>query len=163
MMNPFDWNYLTQVPKSLEAYGPLAIAYVVLFALGLIGALLLGRALDRRFRDHALHRRLARQATRIAAWVFAAGLVFFGFRALELPFLGMRLWLYLCVLAVAVMVVLGAWYWRVRYPAELARYQQEQTRRQYLRPGAPPRARGEGQRARGQRSGAKGQGSRTRR
>jgi protein-S-isoprenylcysteine O-methyltransferase Ste14 len=141
MTNPFDWAYLTKVPKNLEAFGPLAIAYVVIFGLGLIAALALGRWLDRRFRDHALHRRLAQRATQIAAWIFGVGLTFFAFRALELPFLGMRLWLYLSALALLVAIGLAIWYWFARYPAQLARYEQEQAKRQYLRPGAPSRQR----------------------
>jgi hypothetical protein len=141
MTNPFDWEYLTKVPKALEAYGPFAIAYVAVFGLGLVAALLLGRWFDRRFREHALHRRLARRATQIAAWIFGVGLTFFAFRALELPFLGMRLWLYLSVLAVLAAIGLGIWYWLARYPAELARYEQEQARQQYLRAGPAPRQR----------------------
>jgi hypothetical protein len=139
LTNPFTWDYLTRVPKGYEAYGPLAIAYLVIFGAGFIGALVLGRVLDRRFREHDLHRRLAQRGTQIAAWVFGVGLAFFGFRALELPFLGMRLWLYLSALAVLVMAGFGVWYWLARYPAEKARYEQEAARRQYLRAGADGR------------------------
>ena len=57
MTNPFDWSYLTRVPKGLEAYGPFAIAFVAIFAVGLIASLVVGRWLTRHFRDHALHRR----------------------------------------------------------------------------------------------------------
>lgn len=142
MENPFAWEYITTVPKGMAAYGPFALAYLAVFALGLGASILLGRALARRFRDHALHRRLAERAMQIAGWICGAGLLFFGFRALELPLLGMRLWLYLSVLALLVAAGLGLWYWWARYPAELGRYRQEQARRQYLRAGAAaPRAR----------------------
>jgi hypothetical protein len=124
---------LTQVPKGYVAYGPLAITYLIVFSVGLVGALVLARVLDRRFRDHGLHRRLAQRGTQIAAWVFGIGLTFFAFRALELPFLGMRLWLYLSVLSVLVAIGLGLWYWLARYPAEKARYNQSVARRQYLK------------------------------
>ena len=141
MTNPFDWSYLTQVPKSYEAYGPFAIAFLAIFGLGLVAALLLPRWLDRRFRDHALHRRLAQWASHIAAWIFGVGLTCFAFRALELPLLGMRLWLYLSALAVLVALGLAIGYGLIRYPAERDRYRQEETRRQYLRAGSPPRQR----------------------
>jgi hypothetical protein len=144
MTNPFDWGYLTTVPKGRElsaVFGPFAIAYLIVFALGLVAALLLGRWLDRRFRDHALHRRLAQRATQIAAWLSGVGLAFFAFRALELPFLGMRLWLYLSALAMLVALGLAVWYGFARYPAALARYREEEARRQYLRPGSLPRQR----------------------
>ena len=134
MTNPFDWEYLTRVPKGEEAYGPFALAYVGVFVLGLGISILLDRVLRRRLRHHALHQRLAERATQITGWVFAAGLIFFGLRALEVPLLGMRLWLYLSVLAVLVTAALGLWYWRMRYPEQLRRYEQEQARRQYLKP-----------------------------
>ncbi|MCC6627689.1 MAG: hypothetical protein IT340_09840 [Chloroflexi bacterium] len=133
LTNPLTWDYLTRVPKGYEAYGPLAIAFLVLFGVGFVGALVLSRVLDRRFREHDLHRRLAQRATQIAAWVFGVGLTCFGFRALELPLLGMRLWLYLSALAVLVMIGLGVWYRLARYPAEKARYDQAAERQQYLR------------------------------
>lgn len=144
MTNPFDWGYLTTVPKGRDlgdVFGPFAIAYLIIFALGLVAALALGRWLERRFRDHALHRRLARRATQIATWLAGIGLVFFAFRVLELPFLGMRLWLYLNALAVLVALGLAGWYWFARYPAALARYRDEEARRQYLRPGGLSRQR----------------------
>jgi hypothetical protein len=141
MTNPFDWSYLTRVPKGVEAYGPFAIAFVAIFAVGLVVSLLLGRWLTRHFRDHALHRRLARVGSQIAAWLFGVGLAFFAFRALELPFLGMRLWLYLCALALVVAVALAAWYRWWRYPAARAAYDYGLARSQYLKPAAAPKQR----------------------
>lgn len=134
MTNPFDWSYLTQVPRSWSAYGPFAIAYLVVFATGLIASIGLGRWIERRFRDHALHRRLAARARQIASWLFGVGFTFFVLRALELPFVGMRLWLYLSVLALVVGLGLAVWYWRVVYPAELANFTADQARQRYLRP-----------------------------
>jgi hypothetical protein len=141
LTNPFTWDYLSRVPKGLEAYGPLALAYLVVFVLGLAACVLANRLLGRRFRDHALHLRLTRRATQVATWIFGIGLTFFAFRALELPLLGMRLWLYLSVLALIVAAGLGLWYRLARYPAALARYQQEQARQQYLRPSQPAKVR----------------------
>ena len=36
MDNPFDWDYLKTVPGPNEVFGPLSIAYLVLFIVGLI-------------------------------------------------------------------------------------------------------------------------------
>jgi hypothetical protein len=88
-----------------------------------------------------INRILTRRATQVATWIFGIGLTFFAFRALELPLLGMRLWLYLSVLALIVAAGLGLWYRLARYPAALARYQQEQARQQYLRPSQPAKVR----------------------
>ena len=133
MTNPFDWGYLTRVPTGYEAYGPFALTLVIVLVAGLVVSLLAGRIAARVFREHSLHRRLATRAGEIAGWIFGATLLFFGFRALELGFLGMRLWLYLGVLAGVAAVGWAIWYWRTRYPAQLARYQQEQERQRYLR------------------------------
>jgi hypothetical protein len=139
--NPFDWSYLTRVPKGLEAYGPFAIAFVAVFAIGLIASLVVGRWLTRHYRDHALHRRLTRVASQVAAWIFGIGLTFFALRALEVPLLGMRLWLWLCVVALAIALVLAVVYRLWRYPAALAAYEHEQTRAQYLRSVPVPKQR----------------------
>ena len=141
MTNPIDWTYLTRVPKGIEAYGPFAIAFVAVFAIGLIASLVLGRWLTRHFRDHALHRRMTRVASQVAAWIFGVGLTFFALRALEMPLLGMRLWLWLCVLALVIALGLAVAYRLLRYPAALAAYEHELARAQYLKSAPAPRQR----------------------
>ena len=141
MRNPFDWEYLTRVPRAWEAYGPLALTYLGVFTVGLILSLALRRWLARRYRDHALHRNLARRGAELAAWVFGIGLALFIPRALELPFLGMRLWLYLGALLPIGLLVAFIWHWRARYPAELEEYERERERQRYLRPSQPVRTR----------------------
>jgi hypothetical protein len=140
MNNPFNWEYLTRVPKAEEAYGPFAIAFVIVFVVGLATTLVAGRILSRSFKDHALNRRLAARGSQIMAWVFGVGLLFFALRALEIPLLGMRLWLYLSALAVLVAIALGIWYMQARYPAALRAHEEQEQRQQYLRTGTRRRA-----------------------
>lgn len=128
----FDPRKLTQVPYEDEIFGPLAIAYLIVFTAGFVASLWLTLRLPAGIKAHSLHRRLSQRFASYFAWVFGVGLVFFGFRALGVPqVLAMRLWLYVAAIAVLGLVAYAFYYWRARYPAELEDYNARQLKRQY--------------------------------
>ncbi len=104
-------GYLTDVPGANDTVGPFSFIYLVFFAVGfLVSCYYYYRPwqppVGRLFR-----RKSVRKATTIAMWVFGAGLFFLGVRLLQVnPFgFGMRLWMYLCFLAAAIMLAVFAW------------------------------------------------------
>jgi hypothetical protein len=134
--NPLSWDFLTEVPLRDQIWGPLAIAYVIFFALGLIVTVVINNRSRDIFPDHRLHRETLHKITYRAMWGWITGLAFFLFRLMGLNFLGWRLWEYVCVLGVFVSMGYTYWWLRVRYPARVERFVKEQRRRAYLRPGS---------------------------
>jgi hypothetical protein len=131
----FDWTRMTSIPFEDEVLGPLATVYLVLFALGFLAAGACYWRPPRQLAGNGLNRRLTRRFAMLFLWVFGVGLVFFGFRAMGLPFLGIRLWLYVMVLALLAAVGYVVYYLRARYPAERAAYEAQQLKRRYQQAG----------------------------
>ena len=73
MTNPFNWAYLTQVPKNMAAYGPFGIAFLAVCVLGLVASIVLSRWLTRRCRPHALPPRLTDRPFQTAARLSGVG------------------------------------------------------------------------------------------
>ena len=95
------WQALTTPVGTDSALSRLAVLYLLLFALGFAGSVLVAN--DRLVREGAgpATREAIRRAAAWGVGVFGAGLFFFGVRVLQInPFgFGMPLWLVLCALA----------------------------------------------------------------
>ncbi|MGI8642782.1 MAG: hypothetical protein ACR2LS_01515, partial [Thermomicrobiales bacterium] len=101
----------------------------------------------RRYINHGLKRRLIQRIGSIAMIIFGIGLFFFAIRMLQInPFtFGMRIWLWLSLLALVGFVAAIAYYLKITYPQELESYEVRKVRSQYLNPralGATRRHRG---------------------
>lgn len=136
MRNPFSWDYLTNVPARDQIWGPLAIAYLAFFVLGLLATVLIDNRTRQIFPDNRLHRETLHKITYRAMWGWATGLVFFGCRVLGLNFLGWRLWEYACFAAALGVMGYTVWWLRAKYPARVDKFRREQRRKAYLRPGS---------------------------
>jgi hypothetical protein len=134
--NPLSWDYLTDVPIRDLIWGPLAIAFLVFFGLGLIVTVIINNRTRDIFPDHRLHRETLHKITYRAMWGWITGLAFFLFRLMGLNFLGWRLWEYVCVLGALAGIGYTFWWLRTKYPARVERFTKEQRRRAYLRPGS---------------------------
>jgi hypothetical protein len=138
MDNPFSWDYLTTVPGTDEVFGPFAIFFLLLFGLGFMLSVFLYNDGAKRYINHSLKRRMIRRGAGLTTIVFATGLFFFGIRILQInPFnFGMRIWLWLCLLAALLILGFFAYYLRTAYPSELRRYEDHRRKQQYLRAAA---------------------------
>lgn len=134
--NPLSWDYLTNVPARDQIFGPLAIFYLAFFALGLLVTVVANNQAGRFFGDHRLHRETMQKITYRAMWGWITGLIFFGCRVLGLNFLGWRLWEYVCMVTVLGCIGFTVWWLRVKYPPRVEKFEKEQRRRAYLRPGS---------------------------
>ena len=138
MTNPFTWDYMTTVPGTNEVFGPLAVVFLIVFSLGFVVSVFLYNDGAKRYTDHPIKRRAVRRGSGIAMIVFGAGLFFFGIRVLQInPFtFGMRLWLWLSLLALLVMAAYFVYYARAKYPGQLRAYEERRRKQQYLKPTA---------------------------
>jgi uncharacterized membrane protein len=136
MDNPFSWDYLTTVPETTEVFGPFAIIYLIIFGFGFLASIYIYNDGARRYGTNAVQRRAMQRGSAIAMAVFGAGLFFFGMRILQInPFgFGMRIWLWISLLAVVVMVGYFAYYFRTAYQEQLKAWQERQVKQQYMRP-----------------------------
>jgi hypothetical protein len=135
MDNPFDWDYLKTVPGPNEVFGPLSIAYLVLFIVGLIVSIVVYNGwAKKRFPDPVFHR-LARKWAGIAIVIFGLGLFFFLMRWLQInPFgFARRYWLWLTLLSLVVLVGYAIWDYKTHYPALTAQYDEQQRRKSFSR------------------------------
>lgn len=126
-----DPQYMLQPPYQDEIVGPASLIFLGIFAVGFIVATFLYLRPPARVRAHGLRLRLSQRIANALMWTFGIGLVFFGFRALGLPFLGWRLWTYVTALALVVVVGYILYYLRTSYPKELAGYEAQQLKRYY--------------------------------
>lgn len=103
MDNPFSWDYLSTVPGENEVFGAFAIGFLFLFGAGFIIAFVAYAGWADRFVKNGALRHISRKYAGWALSLFAVGLFFFLIRILQInPFtFGRRIWLYLCLLALA--------------------------------------------------------------
>jgi hypothetical protein len=135
MDNPFSWDYMKTVPGPDEVFGPFSIAYLILFIVGFVGAIVVYNGWTKQwFHDAVLHR-MARKWAGIAFVIFGLGLFFFLIRWLQInPFgFARRYWLWLTLLALVVLVGYAIWDYRAHYPALKAQYDEQQRRRSFSR------------------------------
>jgi hypothetical protein len=144
MENPFSWDYLT-APLSETHFGPLSVAFAVFFTLVFVGSIV-----------NPLLRNAIHSGSQILIWITAAGLFFYAFRLMRVPFLNlyMRIWIYLAFLLLVLAVVYFVYYMRKVYPIKLAAYQKRRERRRYTAP-AQSAARSRGRKTRPRRTAAK--------
>jgi hypothetical protein len=143
MDNPFSWDYLTTVPGPNEVFGPFAIAFLVLFIAGFaLSIVVYNNWAKRWFSDPVLHR-MAKRWAGIGLIVFGLGLFFFLIRWLQInPFdLGMRIWLWLSLLAAVTLAIYAFYDYRAHYAAARAAYEELVRRRMFAQPASKTKAR----------------------
>jgi hypothetical protein len=86
-------------------------------------------------RANSVWYRAANRWGQVGLWISGIGLLFLLFRAISLDFFNLRFWLYLWALVTVVAAVWFVYWYRTKYPAEMARYMKAQRARQYM-PGA---------------------------
>lgn len=110
------------------------VVLVALFAVVFVGSALAYGFRRRLFPGHSLHVRLAARFSTIGVVIGAAGLLLLAARYAGVPYVSMRLWLVLAVLAVPVYAGYLLYFLRVRYPPLLAAYRAEESRRRFIKP-----------------------------
>lgn len=103
MDNPFSWDYLSTVPGKNEIFGAFAIGFLIIFGVGFIISFVSYAGWADRYVKNSVLRHLSRKYAGWALSLFAVGLFFFLIRILQInPFtFGRRIWLYLCLVALA--------------------------------------------------------------
>ena len=140
-INPLDWNFLTSPAGTgsipvLSALGPFGWIYLALM-IALFGVSAYFYFIKRAQwkRTNPVWRRAADRFGSAGMWVSGITILFIIFRVIGLDFFNMRIWLYLCFVA---LIAVGVWfyYWYSRsYPQEMAKFEKTQRARQYM-PGA---------------------------
>lgn len=133
-LNPLNWNFLTSAaPDGLGAFGPFAWIYLVLM-LALLGAGAYFYFIKRTEwkRTNTVYRRAAERFAPPAMWLGGITILFMLFRVIHLDGLNIRLWLYLCFLALIALAVWFYYWYSRRMPGELAKFQKTQRARQYM-------------------------------
>lgn len=136
MTNPFNWGYLTTPTYLTPTWGPLSIAFVSIFGLGLVLSIVAYNDIGGRLRRNGLLYPTIQRATAISGVIFGLGLFFFLFRLLRVDAvtLNLRVWLYLA--AFAALVEAGYYgYWTLAvYPKLRKSAAAEELKRRYLVP-----------------------------
>jgi len=135
MENPFSSHYLSTVPGAGEVFGPFAISFVIVFAIGFLATVIVynggGRGL---FPNNVLFR----MARRWAGWglcVFGLGLFFFAIRALQInPFgFGKRAWMWICILLALAWIGYIVYDAVRNYPVQMLLHQEHVKKREYAK------------------------------
>jgi hypothetical protein len=135
MDNPFSRHYLGTVPGSGEVFGPFAIAFAVVFAIGFLACVIVYNGWGRSLFPNGVIFRMARKWGGWGVCVFGLGLFFFAIRALQInPFgFGKRAWLWISILLALAWI---GWivYDIVRnYQTQLSLHQEHVKKREYAR------------------------------
>lgn len=132
------WHYLTAPTFETPAWGPLSIAFVVLFSLGLIGSVVLYNDVGRvaRRRTNRVAAAMIQRLAGFAIPIFLVGLFFFSLRWMGIGALHLadRIWLYLSSLLLAAWGAYAVYSWRAVYPGQLREFQRLQIKKRYLAP-----------------------------
>ena len=103
-------------------------AYVAL----LVAVLLLGYVLRAFSEGHALHAQIAQRIVRYGVPLQLLGLLMLWLRVINFPGLSMRLFLYAHLIAEVTAIGYLAWWMRRRYVDEIAYFEWEERKRDYL-------------------------------
>jgi ABC-type transport system involved in multi-copper enzyme maturation permease subunit len=135
MDNPFSGNYLRTVPGPGEVFGPFAIAFVVVFAIGFLASVALYNGLGRGVFPNSVMFRMARKWGGWGVVVFGLGLFFFAIRALQInPFgFGRRAWLWICILIALAWIGWILADLKRNYQSALEQYQEHIRKREYAK------------------------------
>lgn len=136
MDNPFSWEYLTTRPGENEVFGPFAVLYLIAFAIGFLGAIVVYNGGARKIFPNPVLHRMARRWAAYALTIFGLGLFFFAIRALQISLLTfeMRIWMWLCILAVGLLGVYILYDYSKHYTGAMKAYEEQKRKKQYLRP-----------------------------
>jgi len=130
-----DWldpSKLNQVPFQEDMTGPVAIGFLIVFLAGLIISLALYLRPPAAIEGHRLKRQVTKQFANWLAWAFGFGLAVFVFQLMGLPFLGWRLWSWVAVAVVVLILAYMVYYYFTSYRQQLAAYEAQQVKRAYL-------------------------------
>jgi uncharacterized membrane protein len=127
----FDPTKWTQVPFEDEMKGPLAIGFLIVFALGFVVAAALYIRPPEAIKGHPVKRRVIGQYTSWLMWAFGFGLVSYAFQLMGLPFLGWRLWSWVSIVVVVAAIAYIVYSWRTSYTSQLAAYEAQRMKRAY--------------------------------
>lgn len=130
-------DYLGQAAQS--DLGDLSIAFLIVSIIMLgVGAYFYFVGKRRWHRVHKLNYRLANFWSLVAMLLGAVGVVFVVLRMLHVDGLNARIWLYLVLLVWLGFGIYAAYYFRARYPQDLAKHNRTLKPRGAARPGARP-------------------------
>src|SRR5262245_5592916 len=127
-LDPTKW---TQVPFEDEMKGPLAIGFLIVFAIGFIASAALYLRPPESIKNHPLKRRTFARFENLLMWTFGFGLVVYAFMLMGLPFLGWRVWLWVSIIALIAVIGYIIYYWRTTYTPQLAAYEAQRLKRAY--------------------------------
>jgi hypothetical protein len=136
MDNPFSWDYLTTTPGSNEVFGPFAVVFLIVFAIGFVVSVVIYSNGGKGIIPDPILRRMARRWSGWALTVFGLGLFFFAIRWLQINPLsfGNRIWLWISWLLLLALIVVIANDIRKNYRADKLAYEEHRRKQQYLRP-----------------------------
>jgi hypothetical protein len=129
---PSPWNpsqWLKTTGWTADFHAVFLVIYIVIAIAAVVVYFYL---YQRRFKDHALHARLAERISLILTGAATLGLLLLLFAAARASLLAAPIWLIISLVVLIAAAVYGIYYYVNIYPVELAKYQHEQERLRYL-------------------------------
>lgn len=111
--------------------GPLALGFLIFFAVGFVVALAFSLRQPARIREHPVMRRVLSGYASWLAWAFGAGLVFFAFQLMGLPFIGWRIWLWVSIVVVVAAIGYIVYHRTTSFKSQMATYEAQRAKRLY--------------------------------
>ncbi len=142
MTNPFSWDYLTAPIRNMETFGPLSIAFVIVFGVAFLAALFVSMRIDHFFAGDRILRKAVNRLAQSIVWITGVGLFFFSFRLMRVEFLTlyMRIWSYLFALALIAAIAYFVYWYQTSYREQIAEIARHRERQKYMpRAKAPQR------------------------
>lgn len=135
MDNPFSGSYLRTVPGQNEVFGPFAIVFLIIFAIGFIASVAVYNGAGRQLFPNSVLFRMARKWGGWGVVAFGLGLFFFAIRILQInPFgFGRRAWLWICILVALGWLAYIAYDVKRNYRNALQQYQEHVKKREYAK------------------------------